>query len=256
MKTRFARFVIVPMIALALLLTAGAAFAQVSREEGTLKICKVAGPGVPLGTPFTFTVGFGSSAHTVTVTAGPDPGGNCVIVQAYPIGATVTVTETIPVGGTVVSIDVEPPNRTVPGTLNTAAGTVEVHIGPGVTEVTYKNKKTGYIEICKRGDVKGSFTFFVNPGNLGPFTVPAGECSPAIEVPVGTVTVHEAPVFGAHMSGCTTLPVNRQGPCDLGTQTSTVMVLPGDVSTQTIVFITNRPIEPPIDPATAAESPK
>jgi len=88
--------------------------------------------------------------------------------------------------------------------------------GSGVTEVTFTNQRkndgrTGYLEICKAGDVKGNFTFTVSPGGLGPFTVPAGACSPAIQVFAGNVTINEAPNnFGIIASA--TLPASRHGP--------------------------------------------
>jgi hypothetical protein len=47
-----------------------------------------------------------------------------------------------------------------------------------MTDVTFTNQRLGFLEICKSGDVAGSFTFTVNPGGLGPFAVPAGACRP------------------------------------------------------------------------------
>jgi hypothetical protein len=117
--------------------------------------------------------------------------------------------------------------------------------------VTYTDQRTGFLEICKQGDVQGHFTFYVNPGNLGPFTVPAGACSPAIEVPAGTVDIHEMPAHNGILAGCSTLPAGNQGPCNLSTQTSTVTVAPGDVSSQTIAIFTNRPRIRPFDPTGA-----
>lgn len=217
-------------------------------STGILKICKVAGPGVPVGTPFSFTAG-GSS---FTVPAGPAPGGLCVIGPSFAVGTVVTVRETIPAGHGVVSITVAPPGRLV-GAPDLVGGGVRVTIGSGVTEVTYTNeKRTGFLEICKRGDVRGDFTFMVNPGGLGPFTVPAGACSPAIEVPAGLVQIREMPAPGTTMSGCATIPAGRQGTCDLGSLTSTVTVVPGDVSTQTIAVIGNRRIGEVADPVAAS----
>ena len=195
----------------------------------------MAGPGVTVGTPFTFTAG----SSTVTVPAGPAPGGTCAVGPSVPIGSTVTVAETIPAGDTVSSITVEPPGQIV-GTPNLAGGRVNVTIGVGVTEVTFTDKRTGFLEICKTGRLAGSFTFTVNPGGLGPFVVPAGACSPAIEVAAGQVVITELPTPGTAMIGCHTIPTNQQGPCNLGAQTSTVTVVPGNVSTMTIAFVTNR----------------
>jgi hypothetical protein len=147
--------------------------------------------------------------------------------------------EAVPAGDTVSSITVAPLGQLV-GTPNLAGGSVNVTIGTGVTEVTYTDKRTGFLEICKRGEVIGNFTFTVNPGGLGPFVVPAGGCSPAIEVPVDPVIINETPTPGIILIGCATIPAGQQGPCNLGTLTSTVNVDPGDVSTQTIAIFTNR----------------
>lgn len=48
------------------------------------------------------------------------------------------------------------------------------------------------------------------------------------------------PSAGTTMAGCTTIPPGQQGPCNLGAQTSTVTVAPGDVSTMTIALVTNK----------------
>jgi hypothetical protein len=126
------------------------------------------------------------------------------------------------------------------GTPNLAGGSINVTIGVGVTEVTFIDKRTGFLEICKTGRLTGSFTFNVNPGGLGPFIVPAGACSPAIEVVAGPVLITELPTPGTAMIGCNTIPTNQQGSCNLIAQTSTVTVVPGDVSTMTIAFVENR----------------
>jgi hypothetical protein len=211
-------------------------------QTGILKVCKVAGPGIAIGTPFTFTAGSG----TFTVPAGPAPGGTCVVGPSFAVGSNVTVAETMQPGITVSSIVVAPVNRLL-GIPNLAGGSVNVSIGSGVTEVTFTDKKTGYLEICKKGDVAGSFT--VNPGGLGPFVVPPGACSPAIEVEAGTVAIQELPTAGAGMTGCDAIPANQQVACDPKAQTSTVTVVPGDISTMTIAVITNGKAK---DPGTLA----
>lgn len=205
-------------------------------DNGILKVCKVAGPGIAVGTPFTFTAG----SATLTIPAGPAPGGTCVVGPSVPVGSTVTVAETIPAGDTVSSITVAPPGQLV-GTPNLAGGSASVAIGAGVTEVTFTDeKRTGFLEICKAGRLTGSFTFTVNPGGLGPFVVPAGACSPAIEVPAGPVVIAELPAAGVVMVGCNTLPTNRQGVCNFSEETSVVTVVPGDISSMTIAFVVNR----------------
>jgi hypothetical protein len=190
-----------------------------------------------VGTPFTFTAG----TSTFTVPAGPAPGGTCVLGPSFPVGASVTVDEVVPAGHIVSNIVVAPPGQLV-GTPNLATGTVNIMIGTGVTEVTFTDKRTGFLEICKRGHVGGNFTFNVIPGNLGPFVVPAQACSPAIEVAAGSVVIHEMPTLGTVMTpGCATVPAGNQLGCNTGAQTSTVTVVPGNVSTMTIAFITNAP---------------
>lgn len=232
-----------PLVLLLLIFCPLSLAAQFTKHTGVVKVCKEAGLGVAVGTPFHFTVG----SSTLTVPAGPAPGGYCVVGPSFPVSMVVTVTEVIPAGDFVSAIAVNPPGQLV-GTANLATGVVNVKIASGVTEVTYTNRKkldlTGFLEICKQGHVKGNFTFHVNPGNLGPFTVPAGACSPPIEVVAGTVTITETPTGGTAMLTCATLPATRQGPCNPGTLTSTVTVVPGNVSSQTVAIITNGPIIP------------
>ena len=211
---------------------------------GILKVCKVAGTGIPVGTPFNFTVSTSASHGALTVPAGPAPGGTCMVGPGYPVGTQVAVTETVPAGDTVSNITVAPPGQLV--STNLPGGGVTVTIGSGVTEATFTDNRTGFLEICKNGDVTGNFSFVVNPGNLGPFVVPAGACSPAIEVAAGLVTIHEL-TTGTNIATCSTFPASQQGPCNVppGSQNSVVTVVPGDISTMTIASITNRRIVPP-----------
>jgi hypothetical protein len=167
------------------------------------------------------------------------------------VGSNVTVTEAIPSnsGDAVSSITVAPTSQLGPApNPNLAEQTVEVTIGSGVTEVTYTDSTTtGYLEICKQGDVNatGNFTFTVSPGNLAPFSVPLGACSPAIQVTAGPVVITEAPTTPATtiMVACSTIPAT--GSCltnpPTNPQTATVTVVPGDVSSETVAVITNGP---------------
>jgi hypothetical protein len=212
-------------------------------ESGILKVCKVAGTGIPVGTPFNFVIST-TVAHGVlnNLPAGPAPGGTCKVGPSFAVGTSVDVSEAPSAGNTVSNITVAPPG----GTLNLPAGSVNVTIGSGVTEVTFTNQKTGFLEICKNGDVTGNFTFTVNPGGLGPFSVPAGACSPAIQVAAGQVVIHEL-TPGADIVTCSTMPSGHQGPCNTppGSQNSVVTVVPGDISTMTIAFVTNRQTKGP-----------
>lgn len=205
------------------------------QENSTLKICKVAGPGVATGTPFTFnSTSPGIPDGSVSVPAGPGPGGWCAVAGSYPEGSNVVVTED-PSGFTVVGINIAPPEN---GTADIATGQATLQMGPGVTEVTFTNElQTGFLEVCKTGDVTGNFSFAVE-GVAGPVIVPAGACSPALMVNAGAVSITET-TPGAVMIGCSTLPAGNQISCDTASLTSTVTVAQGDVSTQTIAFIEN-----------------
>jgi len=215
---------------------------------GILKGCKVAGFGVPVGTPFTFA--YSSTppyvSGTVTIPAGPAPGGYCKISQNLPIGTTVVIKETpIPGGIAVSNIDVTPASQIVVPP-NLTAGTVTIKIGPGVTEVTYTDHslKGGYLEICKLGlaaaaPMTGNFAFTI-PGVPGTIIVPVGACSPPIEVPAGPVTITETPVPGIQLASCTAFPASN-GPCQVtGPWTVKVNVVVGPISSQTIATITNK----------------
>jgi hypothetical protein len=207
---------------------------------GIFKVCKVAGPGIAVGTPFSFT----ANGTPFSVPAGPGPGGTCVIGPGFPAGTTVNVVETIPTGVAVSNISVAVAS---PGSLvstNNATGTASVIIGSGVTEVTYTDyKTTGYLEICKTGAAGGSF--MVQPGNLGPFAVPVGACSPAIQVTAGQVTITETPnSSGTAINGCTTFPSGRLVSCPPTSPTVAVTVVPGDIPSETIVTINNARIRP------------
>lgn len=237
-------------------------------ECGIIKGCKVAGPGIAVGTPFTFTHSTPYSSGTATIPAGPAPGGYCQHSDPLPVGTIMVIKENIPAPDAVSSIVVTPASQiAVPPNLS--AGTVSVKVGPGVTEVTYINKslkannkmtnevtnnvqmikpRFGYLEICKQAEavpgavpLTGDFTFTVNPGGIGPITVPVGNCSPPIEVPAGTVTIKETPRTGTHMVSCSAYPASRQVACNPKAWTSTVTVPAGGLSTQTIATITNAP---------------
>jgi hypothetical protein len=223
--------------------TQGNPYILVRRGSGLLKVCKVAGAGVAVSTPITFTAG----GTPLTVPAGPGPGGFCVVGPALSQGSTATVAEAVPPDIRVSSISVAPPDRVV-GTPDLEGGSVVVSIGSGVTEVTFTNEALGFLEICKRGNTIGNSTFTVNPGGLGPFVVPAGACSPPVQVRAGTVVITELPAPRTVLVGCETIPSSRQSACNLGARTSTVTVVAGDVSTQTVAVFTNQRTDiPPPD---------
>ena len=117
---------------------------------GQLKICKVAGAGVTVGTNFSFTAapvgGNPLPPQTSTVPAGPGPSGYCVLDGTFPLNTQVTVAEVVsasanqPPSTSVTGIAVAPSGRG--GTPSLAKGTVPVTIGSGFTEVTFTNTST------------------------------------------------------------------------------------------------------------------
>ena len=210
-----------------------------AQDTGILKICKVAGDGVEIGTPFDFDVTSGGNSSTVGgVPAGPAPGGYCQIAGSYPIGSQVQVDEAAQDGFQVTGIGFSNPSAEVPSLTHVDQGQAGVTIQPGVTEVTFTNiGTTGYIEICKAGDVKGDFTFTVEGQD---HTVPAGACTPAIKVKAGKVVIHEHPTAGTAMAGCAIYPSGRSIACNPAGWTATAEAKGGGLPNETIVTITNK----------------
>jgi len=99
---------------------------------GYLKICKVAGSGVAVGTKFNFSVDGGAA---VAVPAGPGDG-YCVIAGQLSFGNH-TIVEASSSSTHVTSIAVAPAGRKV--SSSTSTRTAKVVIGSGVTEVTFTN---------------------------------------------------------------------------------------------------------------------
>lgn len=206
-------------------------------NPGILKICKVADLGVTVGTPFTFTV----NGNTISVPAGAAPGGNCALAGNFAPNTAVTVQETATSSTAVNAITVAPPAN-LSGSPDLPNRKVQVTMGNGVTEVTFTNqaskRETGYLEICKQERMRGSgnFTFNISGGSPATVSVPVGGCSPAIRAYAGQVTIQE---IGGSMVACSTIPASRQGACNFAAQTSTVSVVPGGISTETIAIVTN-----------------
>ena len=211
----------------------------VINDAAAVKVCKVAGEGVDIGTPFTFT----GDGRSVTVPAGPAPLGYCGILGTdFQPGDDIQITETGPNGYAVTDITVLPVSRH--GGTDFAGKWVEILTGTGVTEVTFTNeKRLGYLEICKQGVSTGTYNFAIrHPASgqsLPRVSVPAGACSPAIEVPSGTLEIYEQQVNGIVMQSCDTFPASAQITCDPSNNLSVVNVVPGNIEDQTIAIITN-----------------
>jgi hypothetical protein len=112
-----------------------ATFTNYAAPPGQLKICKIAGAGVEVGTPFTFTTTVGATTNKYTIEAGPaDQGGFCELAGTFPVNTPVTVAETVP-GGIIPKITVAPSGRGSALTFNSVVAT----IFDGITEVDFTN---------------------------------------------------------------------------------------------------------------------
>lgn len=216
-------------------------------DPGWIELCKYADTTGPVSGPFTFTVTDASgSTQTVTVQTG-----TCTAPFQLASGTATVVENAVPFA-TVTGISTIPADRLVSSDL--PSGTAEVTIVPGdistTTTVNYTNKEvTGYTEVCKLAapgtGLTGSFQFTIT-GAMG-FTdtvsVPVGACSNSIQVPAGPVTVTETGTARTYVVDITVqggegaLP---PGP-DLADATVTIGVVPGDVSTESIVTFTDSP---------------
>lgn len=184
-----------------------------TNNTSRLKICKVDGSsdGSLLGKLFTFT----ANGTSMTVPAGPAPGGTCVMDPvAYRAGTLVTVSEGIFPGTQVSDIEVNPANRIV-GSADLTNRTVSVILGSGETDVTYTNVPAppGTLKICKiagTGVSNGSLWPFTVSGVTGTIMVPAGSCVIVGDFPFNSVqTVTERPTSGFVVSAMAANPANR-----------------------------------------------
>jgi hypothetical protein len=193
--------------------------------SGFLQICKVAGAGVAVGTPFNFSV----AGNTVTVLAGSAPGDSCSRPLVMPVGA-VFLAETASPGMVMTSVTTLPAGLLVSNNLSAGTATVTVNTG-GQTIATFINTvisaiPLGTIEVCKLGGagVTAGMSFSFNVGGT-PVTVAAGSCVAAAAFPVGTsVVVAENPSAGTTVSAISVLPADREGAADLSAGNVSVTV--------------------------------
>jgi hypothetical protein len=210
-----------------------------------LKICKAADPGSLslVGDLFSFAENNGPA---FSVAAGTVAAPACGPITKYPNGTVVTVGE-LPTAFTHASAISVSDDRG--SNINPAAGTVTATIGSGVTVVTYTNAvnplpQSGFIEVCKAaGDqfVTGAFGFTITaPGFTSSQTVAVGQCSPAIQVPAGEVSVAETAQFPYTTKSVKVVPTNRLVSKNIANGTVTVTVPVGDSSTESQVTFTNQ----------------
>jgi hypothetical protein len=118
-------------------------FTNYEAPPGQLKVCKIAGAGVTLNTPFTFTVNGGAG---FPVEAGPlDQGGYCDVVPGtFQVGTSETVAETVPQGYAAPEITVNGASAPNAGCATPPiSGCVAAEIGPGINEVSFTNNVSG-----------------------------------------------------------------------------------------------------------------
>jgi sugar lactone lactonase YvrE len=120
-----------------------ATFTNYAAPPGQLKVCKIAGPGVPVNTLFEFDIyTTGPFGQVVSIPAGPaDQGGYCQIVGSYLANTPVLVKELLSNDSPykVSNITVSPADRG----SNYTSNSVIVTIGEGITEATFTNIPRG-----------------------------------------------------------------------------------------------------------------
>lgn len=113
--------------------------------------------------------------------------------------------------------------------------------------------QAGLIEICKSdsptGSLSGVSTFTI-AGQPGTVAIPVGACSSAIQLPDGFATITELPQPGTVLIGVSTFPDDRLISFDAVTESAVVLIVPGDISTETVITFTNAPVSGVPEPAT------
>ena len=178
---------------------------------------------------------------------------DCVVIQEGPTQtptntstntptSTPTNTQTATATNTPTDTPTNTPTDTPTSTpTDTATSTPTATATSTPTSTATNTPGLGFLEICKESDqtapLTGDFTFTV-AGQT--YTIPAGTCSTPIQLPAGQVSIVEEEKTGTELVGIRTVPVDRLVSSDLTTRTAVVTIVPGDVSTETIVFFRNK----------------
>jgi hypothetical protein len=191
---------------------------------GLLKICKIAGTGVPVGGMFTFVV----AGAGLTVPAGTAPG-TCSQALVFPIGTAVPITETVSSGTVLSAISVVPAGAG--SNINVSGRSVTATIGAGETDVYFTNTAggVGLLKVCKvAGTGVAPLTMFGFVMNGAGFTVPAGYCVSRGTFPVGTpVTITENLSSTTAVSAIGVVPASAAGTVNVSSRSATVTVAVG-----------------------------
>ena len=113
--------------------------------------------------------------------------------------------------------------------------------------------RAGTIEICKNDSPAGSLSGmagFTIVGQAGTVVVPVGACSPAILLPDGFATITELPQPGSILLSVSTFPNDRLISFDGATDTAVVLIVPGDISMETVITFINAPAASVPEPGT------
>lgn len=113
--------------------------------------------------------------------------------------------------------------------------------------------RAGLIEICKDDNPAGSLTglaTFAIGGQPGTVAVPVGACSSAIQLPNGFATITELAQSGITLLGVSAFPSDRLVSFDAATESAVVLIVAGDISTETVITFTNAPITGVPEPGT------
>jgi hypothetical protein len=106
----------------------------------------------------------------------------------------------------------------------------------------------GFIEICKdsipAGSLSGLFSFTI-AGQSGTFDVPVGACTADFQLPDGLALITEVSRNDAMFFSVSTFPDDRLVSFDPIMGSATVQIVPGDISTETVVDFINAPIPEP-----------
>jgi hypothetical protein len=213
--------------------------AATTNGTGYLEVCKTASGSGVTGS-FQFTVSGKSGTYSVGVN-------RCSLPIQVAAGS-VTITELAKQGFRVSGVSVSGGGSLTSSDNDAGQAVVNVQEGPLAKQaiVTFTNETvtTGFLEVCKAASegVSGSFQFSVSGVN-DPVTVPAGQCSQAIELPAGQVTVTEQQQQGYGLASCATQPAERLVSCDTSTQTAVATIVAGSLGNQTILTFTNGVVE-------------
>jgi len=200
----------------------------------SLEVCKWTTSSQLLGQVFNFTAG----ATALTAAAGPSHAqAGCSNPKSVTLGQTIKVTETVPNGVILKTIDVSS-NATL---VSITGPQAKVIIGPGLNIVYFQDEvpppQNGFIEVCKDAadpfvPTLTPFTFTVTDktGFTTTFPVYVGQCSTAIQVAAGLVTVSEAPSPPTMLANVTTVPPDALGTVNLANGTAQVLVPVSDTT--------------------------